>query len=90
MPLASERVWSAFWEMDQCRRGNGYAALPINHQDLAGFQACAGFRFRPWERRAILAMDRKRLAWLNKRDEDGAPAGDAPELTPEMFDALFG
>ena len=79
--------------MDECRRGNGYVALSINHQDIAAFQDCAGFRFRPWERRALVAMDKARRAWLNKRVEkpdDDAPAADAPELTPEAFDALFG
>ena len=81
--------------MDQCRGGqpigDAYIFAAIDHQAIAGFQACAGFRFRPWERRAVFAMDRARLAHLNKRrDGDGAPDGDAPELTPEMFDAIFG
>lgn len=81
--------------MDQCRRGNGYGADPVNHADLAGFQACVGRRFDPWERRAIFAMDRVRLAHLNKRDdkastESALAASDAPELTTELFDAMFG
>lgn len=78
--------------MDQCRRGNGYSADAINHADLAAFQTCAGFRFRAWERRAVFAMDRARLAWLNRPKEEGEAAApdDVPGLTPELFDAMFG
>jgi hypothetical protein len=78
--------------MDQCRRGNGYNADAINHQDVSAFQDCAGLRFRPWERRAIFAMDRTRLAWLNKRDAGPGevPAKDAPVLRHGMIGEMFG
>ena len=88
VPLVADRVWQAFWEIDQCRRGNGYSADAINHSDLAAFQACAGRRFDPWERRAIFAMDRVRLAYINKA---ATPAEeDTPVLTAAGFDAMFG
>ncbi|WP_428029813.1 hypothetical protein [Ancylobacter sp.] len=80
--------------MDQCRGGlvcgDRYIYSSVTHADIAGFQACAGVQFRPWERRALLAMDRARLAWLNKRDDKATDKPKDDDLTPEMFDALFG
>ena len=94
LPPVSERAWRSFWEMDGCRRYDHFAgaAHPISHQDIAAFQDVSGFRLRHWERRAIFAMERVRVAWLNRspaqREADSA-ASSRP-MTPALFDALFG
>lgn len=91
IPFIAARVWQSFWELDGCRRGNGYAAFGINHQDIAAFQELAGFRFRAWERKALLAMDCVRVAKIN--DSVGKPKDEASAerpMSPELFDALFG
>lgn len=85
--------------MDMCRGGLavGYSYIfsAITHQDVAAFQSCVDSRLSTWERRAIFEMDRVRLSHLNKRDdkastESALAASDAPELTTELFDAMFG
>ncbi len=93
VPPVSERAWRSFWEMDASRRYDYFAgaAHPINHQDIAAFQDVSGFRLRSWERRAILAMERARLSWLNRSSEqrEAGKVASLRPMTPDLFDALF-
>ena len=77
--------------MDGCRTRDYFANAfqPISHQDIAAFQDVSGFRLRAWERRAVFAMERVRLAWLNRPPEQ-READAAEVLTPEIFRTLVG
>lgn len=82
--------------MDRRRSSNGYGANAISHHEIAEFSRLYGVRFKPWELRALDAMEIARLAFLNKRDEVPAeePSAQASvvqsaPMTPQLFDALF-
>lgn len=89
IPIAAERVWDFFWTLDQRRQSNGYSANAISHQEI---EACARLyrvRLEPWELRALVAMERDRLAWLNTDPKDRRTVADEP-LTVDRFRSLFG
>jgi hypothetical protein len=90
-------VWDAFWTMDRRRTGNGYSANAISHEEIAECGRLYGIQFKPWELRALDAMERARLLFLNLREDEpeANPAkGDdkstpGQTLTPVLFKALF-
>ena len=89
VPAVAGRVWEVFWTLDQRRQSNGYGANAISHQEI---EACAGLyriRLAPWELRALAAMERERLTWLNTDPKDRRTVAPEP-MTVERFRQLFG
>ena len=76
-----------FWALDRRRQGNGYGANAVSYQEIDACARLYGVRLRPWEMRALDAMERARLVWLNT-DEKDRPS--AQPMTPDMFRSLFG
>ena len=93
VPTVGERVWSAFLELDPNRSvavGMTVFYQPIQHSEILAYQKLTGIVFKDWERRAIVKMDGVRREYLNQRDGDDAPEVSSRNLTPDLFDALFG
>lgn len=85
VPAAGDRVWGLFWALERRRQSNGYGANAISHQEIAACAGLYGVRLAPWEMRALDAMERTRIVWLNADEKDRA----AP-MTPDLFKSIFG
>ena len=86
------RVWLSFWELDAVRRGNGYSAHAINHQDILNFQLARKVELLDWEVDAILAMDIRRLEYLHRdiTPQNEPTVVSSRPFTPDLFDAVMG
>lgn len=89
VPIAAERVWEFFWTLDQRRQSNGYGANAIDHREIEACARLYGVDLRPWELRALVAMERDRLTWLNTDPKDRRTVAAEP-LTVDRFRTLFG
>lgn len=93
MPAAARHVWDCFSELDAARPV-GWGAGPIDFIQIHAWSALTGASLRPWEVRAIRAMDTLRLQLAADgtpsaaTDEPGDGVSDRP-LTGALFDALF-
>ena len=83
-------MWFVFLELSGQRTGTGWGPNPIQFTEVEAWQRLTGRTLKPWEVRAILAMDRAFLvisAELAKpEDEQVSDEG----LTPAIFDRMFG
>ncbi len=89
VPTAAERVWEVFWTLDRRRQSNGYGANAVSHQEIEACARLYGARLAPWEVRALDAMERDRLSWLNTDPKDRRTVADEP-MTIDRFRSLFG
>jgi len=88
-----------FWSLSETRTRWEYGINPIQPTEIAAWCALCGEELEPWEVSMLLMMDKAyrsavadAFARHLERNEGGTP-GDAPggrELTPELFDAVFG
>jgi hypothetical protein len=60
VPPAGEHVWEWFWELDKGRSA-GMELNRLSWSDLAEWQRVTGVNPKPWELRAIQAMDTYRV-----------------------------
>ncbi len=61
VPGAASHVWAWFWELDGTRSA-GMGLSPIGFGEIAAWAGLTGEIIRPWEVRALRAMDAERLA----------------------------
>lgn len=61
IPDGGRHIWDAFWELD-CARPSGMSLSPISFSEIQAWSGLCGEIIRPWEVRAIRAMDGERLA----------------------------
>lgn len=87
VPEVAGRLWDLFWALDARRQSNGYGANAISHQEVAACAGLYGVRLRPWEMRALDAMERARLVWLNLPEKE---RNKPQPMTPELFRSMFG
>ena len=87
VPDVAEGVWDVFWTLDRRRQGNGYEALAISHQEIEACTRLYGLRLRPWEVRALDAMEQARRKWLNTPEKERKSA---KPLTPDLFRMMLG
>jgi hypothetical protein len=79
--------------LESARSGNGYGPNPISYSEIAAWSNLTGRAPRPWEVSALRAMDDTRIALFSAKQgaaDDDAPPTSQRELTPALFDALFG
>jgi len=88
VPIAGGRAWDLFWTLDRRRQSNGYGANAVSHQEIEACAAVYGIRLARWELRALDAMERERLVWLNT-DPSKRRTVTAEKLTVDRFRALF-
>lgn len=87
VPELAVSVWGVFWTLDRRRQGNGYEALAISHQEIEACTRLYGVELRPWEVRALDAMEQARRKWLNTPEKDRKSS---KPLTPDLFRTLIG
>lgn len=57
LPPEAVHLWDTFLELTRRRHGNGFAPLPITHQDIRAWSELKQWPLAPWEIDAILALD---------------------------------
>lgn len=75
VPAAGLHVWEWFWDL-RAAAPDGFGRSPITYQEIDAWIRCTGLEPRPWEIRAIRAMD---LAFHDhhrkRREKDGKKSG---------------
>lgn len=74
-PKAAEHVWRYFREIGATRSSNGFGPNPLSRVEIRQWEKDEGIDLAPWERKAILTLDRMYLASLNQQDE--GPQGES-------------
>lgn len=59
IPAGAEFVWSCFHDLNSARGAGINGPLPISFTDILSWCLLTGERLRPWELRAIRALDRR-------------------------------
>ncbi|WP_426314527.1 phage tail assembly chaperone [Methylobacterium fujisawaense] len=73
IPTEAEHVWAWFWDLERGRRA-GFSPEPFAYADIAAWARLCGEELRPWEVRALMAMDGARRG-EHRRLTDPAQAG---------------
>ncbi len=87
----AERLWGWFWDISDGRQPgmSGWCALPA--LEIKAWSDLTGNLVSPVDLRALRAMDRAFLkATAQSADGEGLRRENAPELTMDAFDAVFG
>jgi hypothetical protein len=58
IPPGAEHVWEAFWDLGAHRGANGFGPAPLTYAEIHARARLLRQEHRPWEIRAIMAMDR--------------------------------
>jgi len=87
-PIAAGRLWDLFWTLDRRRQSNGYGVNAVSHQEIAACAAVYGVRLARWELRALDAMERERLLWLNTPEKERRSVA-AEQMTVARFRTMF-
>lgn len=88
-------MWDWFWELDRARSYlmgfEGSVAHPLTFPDLHAWAALNRVMPYGWQIKALMAMDRVRVALLNEIEDVDLELAlmDEPDLTVEVFDMLF-
>lgn len=78
-----------FWQLERRgRTGNGYAALPISHQEVEAFLRLRGEMLATWELDLLDRMESERLEMLNEDVTKKDKLSTRP-MTPALFDAIL-
>lgn len=66
LPHRAAHVWEAFLDLCQTRGHGGLGPLPLNRLEIHAWEQDEATHLEPWERRAILLLDR---AWMRAQAE---------------------
>lgn len=67
LPWAAAHVWEWFSELNTARHGTGFGVNPISWAELSAWSALTGRTLRPWEVRALRAVDGAYMAEMARR-----------------------
>lgn len=93
VPAGGDLIWQWFIDLSTCRSYHAAGPNPISWADLAAYCTLTGTAMRQDHIEAIRAMDAAFLDHAHSRREATAstlPPVSKTEMTPQLFDALFG
>jgi len=87
-------LWHWFNELTDWRE-QGFGVGPVSHQEIIAWATLNRFKPQPCEVSVLRALDRVFRKYHNdKNDPSGGASSSSPvssrEMTPELFDSLFG
>jgi hypothetical protein len=56
VPAACEHIWGWYWEL-RASTPEGFSRSPVSFQEIDAWIRCMNLEIRPWEIRALRAMD---------------------------------
>jgi hypothetical protein len=70
LPIEIEYLWAWYWEIAEGRPQNGNGLLPIPAMEIKAWADLAGVTLKPWEMRALRALDRLLIDTMSKKDAE--------------------
>ena len=68
-PIEIEYVWHWFHELDSTRTNGGMSLGAITNVEMTAWSVGMNIKLTPFERRAILELDKTYLQYLNSKDK---------------------
>lgn len=79
LPKGAAHVWKYFQEVAETRGSSGFGPNPITRLEIRLWEEDEAVSLAPWERKAILSIDRHFLRAHYAKDETEAPADGGEE-----------